>query len=174
MKGAWRNRKRTRLRIWGLQVRALLRSPFGLFDTHTPSHRQKSASTGTRTRISTLEGWNSALRPWMLLHMTFLNLTSFFPPFFFSPFLTFSFIYSLHSIFSEDPIVQMVGHLPYYHSDSRKSLLLRLIDWWEDAGSTPAGIFFFLSLSLPFLPFLIKIPLSPMTWRGEYSSVGRA
>ncbi len=26
----------------------------------------KSASAGTRTRISTLEGWNSALRPQML------------------------------------------------------------------------------------------------------------
>ena len=104
----------------------------------------------------------------------FLTLLLFFLLFSFSPLLPFSFIYSLPSIFSEDPIVQMVGHLPYYHSDSRKSLLLRLIDWWEDAGSTPAGIFFFLSLSLPFLPFLIKIPLSPMTWRGEYSSVGRA
>ena len=51
--------------------------------------------------------------------------------------------YPILAFFSEDPIVQMVGHLPYYQSDSRKSLLLRLIAWWEDAGSTPAGIFFF-------------------------------
>ena len=28
--------------------------------------RVKNASAGTRTRISTLEGWNSALRPQML------------------------------------------------------------------------------------------------------------
>ena len=39
---------------------------FVLFCLFNLFHLIKSASAGTRTRISTLEGWNSALRPQML------------------------------------------------------------------------------------------------------------
>ena len=53
--------------LWSYSLLSnLLFSYIVLFCLFNLFHLIKSASAGTRTRISTLEGWNSALRPQML------------------------------------------------------------------------------------------------------------
>ena len=86
-------------------------------------------------------------------------------------FLLFSHTYLPPTLFfPRDPIVQMVGHLPYSTMVHIRALLSCLLVWWEDAGSTPAGIFFFHSVFLTY-------DMSDHTWHTEwreYSLVGRA
>ena len=81
--------------------------------------------------------------------------------------------YPILAFFSEDPIVQMVGHLPYYHLGWHKSFALMFDCLMRRRWFNSSWDLFFL-FPRRFFPFRFHVPFDWLRRRGEYSSVGRA